>query len=212
MRFIRLAGVAFALVLAAATAAAQPAKSLREQLVGTWSFIIAEISSADGKKTLPFGDKPKGMLIFTEDGHFSQVHVAGGLPKIAGNNRLGGTPEQNTAIVHGTLAMFGTYTVDEGKKTVTFKIEFEHLSQSRRRLADPHDRPADGRRVPQHQPGGLARRAGGGVEPLQAREVTRSSGTIDALSVMAGLVPAIHVLVRLAAHSERRGCPAQGRA
>ena len=123
MRFIRLIGVAVALVLAAATAVAQPAKSLREQLVGTWSFMIAEISSADGKKMLPFGDKPKGMLIFTEDGHFSQVHVAGGLPKIAGDNRLGGTPEQNTAIVHGTLAMFGTYTVDEEKKTITFKIE-----------------------------------------------------------------------------------------
>ena len=123
MRFIRLVGVASALLLAVATATAQPAKSLREQLVGTWAFVIAEITSADGKKTLPFGDKPKGMLIFTADGRFSQVHVAGGLPKIAGNNRLGGTPEQNTAIVHGTLAMFGTYTVDEGKKTVTFKIE-----------------------------------------------------------------------------------------
>jgi hypothetical protein len=120
-----------------ASAVAQPAKTLREQLVGTWSFVIAEIASADGKKTLPFGDKPKGMLIFTADGHFSQVHVANGLPRMEGNNRLGGTPEQNTAIVHGTLAMFGDYTVDEEKKTVTFKIgsstfpNLEGVSQTR---------------------------------------------------------------------------------
>jgi len=49
----------FAVILAAGlwteAAAAQPAKSLREQLVGTWNFVIAEITTSDGKKTLPFG-------------------------------------------------------------------------------------------------------------------------------------------------------------
>jgi hypothetical protein len=119
------AGLAATLVLGlgVSTAVAQPAKTLRDQLVGTWTFVIAEITTADGKKSLPFGDKPKGMLIFTADGQFSQVHVAGDLPRIAGNNRLGGTPEDNRAIVHGSLAMFGSYTVDENKRTVTFKIE-----------------------------------------------------------------------------------------
>jgi hypothetical protein len=104
-------------------AAAQPAQPLREQLVGTWNFVIAEITTADGKKSLPFGDKPKGMIIFTADGHFSQVHVAGGLPRIASNNRLAGTAEDNKAIIAGTLALFGTYSVDEAKRTLTFNIE-----------------------------------------------------------------------------------------
>jgi hypothetical protein len=123
MKAVRILAVAFALGLVASAAVAQPAKKLRDQLVGTWSFVIAEITTADGKKTLPFGDKPKGMLIFTADGHFSQVHVAGDLPKIASNNRLAGTDADNKAIVHGSLSLFGTYTVDEDKKTVTFKIE-----------------------------------------------------------------------------------------
>lgn len=123
MRAVRILAFAFALGLVASTAIAQPAKTLRDQLVGTWSFVIAEITTADGKKTLPFGDKPKGMLIFTADGHFSQVHVAGDLPKIASNNRLAGTDADNKAIVHGSLSLFGTYAVDEDKKTVTFKIE-----------------------------------------------------------------------------------------
>ena len=123
MKSIRILAAAFVLGLVTSAAAAQPAKTLRDQLVGTWSFVIAEITTADGKKTLPFGDKPKGMLIFTADGHFSQVHVAGDLPKIASNNRLAGTDADNKAIVHGSLSLFGTYTVDEDKKTVTFKIE-----------------------------------------------------------------------------------------
>ena len=120
---VTLLAVTLGCSLGASLAAAQSAKTLRERLVGTWSFVIAEITTADGKKTLPFGDQPKGMLIFTADGHFSQVHVAGDLPKIASNNRLAGSAEDNKAIVHGSLALFGTYTVDEEKRTLTFKIE-----------------------------------------------------------------------------------------
>src|SRR5713226_7135526 len=123
MKAMRMLATSLALGITASAAVAPPAKTLREQLVGTWNFVIAEITTADGKKTLPFGDKPKGMLIFTADGHFSQVHVAGDLPKIASNNRLAGSAEDNKAIVHGSLALFGTYTVDEDKKTLTFKIE-----------------------------------------------------------------------------------------
>ena len=120
-KILFLATLAFG--LASSAAQAQSAKTFQEQLVGTWNFVIAEVMTADGKKTLPFGDKPKGMIIFTADGHFSQVHVSGGLPKIASNNRLAGSDADNKAIVQGTLALFGTYTVDEDKRTVTFNIE-----------------------------------------------------------------------------------------
>jgi len=122
MKAMRVLVPALALVLGASAAVAQPAKTLREQLVGTWDFVVAEITTADGKRNFPFGERPKGMLIFTADGHFSQVHVSGDLPRIASNNRLAGTDADNRAIVHGTLAQFGTYTVDEGKKMLTYHI------------------------------------------------------------------------------------------
>ena len=122
MKAIRMVATALAVVIGASAATAQPSETLREQIVGSWDFIIAEIVTQDGKKTFPFGERPKGMLVFTSGGHFSQVHVSGDLPKIASSNRLAGTPEQNTAIVHGSLALFGTYTIDEAKKTLTFHI------------------------------------------------------------------------------------------
>jgi Lipocalin-like domain len=62
-------------------ALAQSAKSLREQLIGTWTFVLAEVTAADGSTSLPFGDAPKGILIFTADGHCAQIHVASDLPK-----------------------------------------------------------------------------------------------------------------------------------
>lgn len=111
---------ALALALFAGNAAAQ--KSLKDQIVGAWDFVIAEITSADGKKSYPFGETPRGLLVFTADGHFSQIHIASDVPKIASGNRLTGTAEEYAAINRRSLAVFGTYMVDEDKKTVTFNI------------------------------------------------------------------------------------------
>jgi hypothetical protein len=110
------------LALSAGTAAAQPAASLKDGIVGTWNFVVAEVTAPDGKKSFPFGETPKGILIFTADGRFAQIHVAGDVPKIASNNRLTGTPEEYAEIMRRSLSVFGTYTVDEANKTVTYNI------------------------------------------------------------------------------------------
>jgi hypothetical protein len=111
-----------ALALSAGAAVAQPAKSLKDEIVGTWNFVVAEVVAPDGKKSFPFGETPKGILIFTADGRFTQIHVAGDVPKIASNNRLTGTPEEYAGIMRRSLSVFGTFTVDEANKTVTYNI------------------------------------------------------------------------------------------
>ena len=108
-----------ALVLFAGEAAAQ---DLKAQIVGTWDFVVAEVTAGDGAKSFPFGETPKGVLIFTPEGRFSQIHIASDVPKFASGNRLTGTAEEYAAINRRSLAVFGSYTVDEAKKTVTFKI------------------------------------------------------------------------------------------
>ena len=110
---------AFALALTGGEASAQ---GLKQQIVGTWDFVVAEITGADGKKSFPFGETPKGVLIFTPEGRFAQIHVASDVPKIASGNRLTGTAEEDAAINRRSLSVFGSYTVDEEKKTVTFRI------------------------------------------------------------------------------------------
>src|SRR5437870_12126774 len=117
-----IAAVWLALGLSAGAAAAQPASTLKDQIVGTWNFVVAEVTAPDGKKSFPFGETPKGILIFTADGRFAQIHVAGDVPKIASNNRLTGTPEEYADIMRRSLSVFGTWTVDEAKKTVTYHI------------------------------------------------------------------------------------------
>jgi hypothetical protein len=116
------AAALLALVLSAGAAVAEPANSLKDQIVGTWNFVVAEVTAPDGKKSFPFGETPKGILIFTADGRFAQIHVAGDVPRIASNNRLTATPEEYAEIMRRSLSVFGTYTVDEASKTVTYNI------------------------------------------------------------------------------------------
>src|ERR1044072_2820629 len=116
---LRTIAALLALALSAGATVAQPA-SLKDGIVGTWNFVVAEVTAADGKKPFPFGETPKGILIFTADGHFAQIHVAGDLPKIASNNRLTGTAEEYAEIMRRSLSVFGTYTVDEANRTVTY--------------------------------------------------------------------------------------------
>jgi hypothetical protein len=120
MKIVRITAAALALALTGGVAA-QQAKTLKDQLVGTWDFVVAEVTATDGRKSYPFGKTPKGILVFTSDGRFAQIHV-GDVPRIASNNRLTGTADEYRAIMHGSLSVFGTYTIDEGKKTVTYKI------------------------------------------------------------------------------------------
>jgi len=122
MRPVRVLANLALLAAMAGGALAQSSGTLKGQLVGTWVHVISEITAPDGKKSLPFGDTPNGILIFAPSGHFAQIHIASDVPKFASNNRLKGTPEEYTAVSQRSLSIFGTYTVDEEKRTVTFKI------------------------------------------------------------------------------------------
>jgi hypothetical protein len=117
-----IAATLLALALSVGAGAAQPVTSLKDGIVGTWNFLVAEVTAPDGKKSFPFGEAPKGILIFTADGRFAQIHIAGDVPKIASNNRLTGTPEEYAEIMRRSLSVFGTYTVDEANRTVTYNI------------------------------------------------------------------------------------------
>jgi hypothetical protein len=96
-------------------------KSLKEQLTGTWISVSVDNTAPDGKKEQLFGPNPKGILVLDATGQYVQIIVHPGVAKFKVDNRLKGTPEENTAAVHGTTATFGTWTVDEATKTITVR-------------------------------------------------------------------------------------------
>ena len=109
-------------VLVADIAVAQ-LQSLQEQLVGTWTLVSEDIVRHDGSKDALFGPHPRGMLIYTSDGHFALLQMRADLPTLASRRRDQGTSEEYKAVVQGSIAFFGTYAVHEAEKTLTYQIE-----------------------------------------------------------------------------------------
>ena len=119
-------GFCFAIALAGfavlSTGAFGQQKSLRDQLVGVWVPTAHETTFQDGGKRRQFGDHPKGMMILDASGNYSQILVHSDLPRYGSNDRTKGTPEEVAATVRGSVANFGTWTVDEAGKTLTYHI------------------------------------------------------------------------------------------
>jgi hypothetical protein len=104
--------------LSASNAVAQQ-QSLKEQLVGTWTLVSVVNTRPDGTKFDPFGGKATGLLMSDSTGHFSWQIIRSDIPKLASNNRLEGTAEEFKAVAQGVNSYFGTYSLDDGGKTLT---------------------------------------------------------------------------------------------
>jgi hypothetical protein len=113
-----LAGIA--LVLGAMLPTVAEAQTAQD-LAGTWQLVSNTNVRQDGTKVDIFGTSPKGLYVFTNNGHFAIINVRPDLPKFASNNRNEGTPDENKSIVQGSIALFGTYSV--GDKVLTLKVE-----------------------------------------------------------------------------------------
>ena len=95
-------------------------KSLKEQLVGTWILVSCDDKAADGTM-LPFCVNPTGTLSFDASGRYVEVIAARGRPKFtAGRNS---PADEFKAAARGMFANFGTWSVSEKDKTITFHTE-----------------------------------------------------------------------------------------
>jgi Lipocalin-like domain len=93
-----------------------------KDLVGAWTLVSLTLEK-DGTKTDLYGPNPRGLFIRDANNHVVVVITRADLPKFAANNRTAGTAEENKAVVQGSLAYFGSDTVDEAAKIITTHIE-----------------------------------------------------------------------------------------
>ena len=85
--------------------------SAREKLIGAWQLARIEAPGPDGKPVdIP---QPKGMLIYTRDGHMSVQLM---YPRSA-------NAQSNEYVQNGYEASFGSYDLDETTHTVTHHVE-----------------------------------------------------------------------------------------
>jgi len=106
--FIALLGGAAALLPAQTNgASAHPGKSPDNKLAGSWSFVSSVNMRGDGTPVDRWGPTTTGMLMFDDNGHFSQI-ITGSESRMFGAK---------------TYCAFGTYTFDAkaGILNLTFK-------------------------------------------------------------------------------------------
>lgn len=111
-----------ALTLLASSSAWAQATSVRDMLVGAWSFVSVVSQTDDGRRGEPFGASPKGIIIFTPDGHFSLFQSTAELPRLAANDRARATPEEAMTVVRDSIAYYGTYTVNEAAREFSLTL------------------------------------------------------------------------------------------
>jgi hypothetical protein len=119
---LTMASLCLGFALPAADGFAQQ-RSLKEQIVGTWTLVSSDTVLPSGARSPTFGPNPKGVAVFDSGGRYVFAFTNSSLPKFAGNNRTAGTPDENKAVVQGTLTHFGTYNVNEAEPSFTLRIE-----------------------------------------------------------------------------------------
>ena len=95
--------------------------SLKQQLVGTWTYVSSTAKLPDGSPL--WGPNPRSLLIFTDNGRFSWQVFRSDRPHVGSNDRRSATSDENKGIMQGSLAYFGTYSVNEADKTLMSRIE-----------------------------------------------------------------------------------------
>ncbi len=112
MNRTRSAAALFALAATAGPSIAHSPNIAPNSVAGTWRIISATAES-NGNIFYPYGREPRGKLVFTEDLHFVEFMYDPAIPEVKSNERGKGTDEENRAILAGSFALFGRYTIDE---------------------------------------------------------------------------------------------------
>jgi hypothetical protein len=117
------------LVLTGATMLMPPssvafAGGLADRLVGTWRVVRFVDADPSGKVTYPFGEKPRGYIVYDPTGHLSvQLMRMPAQPTFAAGDDDKATDAELRAAYDGFVAYFGTYRVDEVNSVVIHVVE-----------------------------------------------------------------------------------------
>jgi Lipocalin-like domain len=98
--------------------------SIKQQVVGTWTYASVDTIRPDGTRVPTWGSNPVGLWIFGSDGRYIFLVGRAGVSSFASNSRTTGSPEENRAAVQGSVATFGRYAINEAEHTLTLDIEY----------------------------------------------------------------------------------------
>jgi hypothetical protein len=97
-------------------------KSLKDQLVGTWTLVSSDQVRPDGSRLRQFGSDPKGINVFEANGRFFVMVASADNSQIASNGRSRTNSEEDGLVVE-SIAYYGTYTVNEEVSVISLHLD-----------------------------------------------------------------------------------------
>ena len=102
---------------------AMPVFSQSNLLVGSWRLTAADKILPDGRQVADYGEAPRGIAIFSANGHYAVEIFQTNRIKFASADLTKGTSKEYKDTVLKISCHFGTYAVDEAKGTIVFYID-----------------------------------------------------------------------------------------
>jgi hypothetical protein len=98
-------------------------KSLKEQLVGTWTLVSSDQVRPDGRKLKQFGANPKGINVFDANGRFFIMVASADNSRIAARDPNETNQEEVGGLIAESIAYYGTYTVNEEVNVISLHLD-----------------------------------------------------------------------------------------
>lgn len=92
-------------------------------LIGVWKLISFEARREGEEPFFPFGRDAKGLVIYTDVGHFSVQMMRPNRPKFVSGDQLKGTVEEINECFKGCISYFGKYEFDANGGFVIHHIQ-----------------------------------------------------------------------------------------
>jgi hypothetical protein len=123
MKWLRFA---WAVIVVAGCSAPEPEASTPTQpspgLAGVWELASYTVTNGDGVASFPFGDQPKGQIVYTENGRMSAQLMRSDYD-LTPFSELGFSSALQEMGLSAFFAYWGTYHLDEASGIVTHEIE-----------------------------------------------------------------------------------------
>lgn len=87
------------------------ADDVKQRLVGTYRLLAMEHFTEDGEVGHPFGESPKGFIIYTAGGYMSAILMRADRPNFDAGDILGGSDAERLAAFASSSAYAGRYDI-----------------------------------------------------------------------------------------------------
>ena len=100
-----------------------PSEDISALFVGTWSLVSWTATSLDGQIEYPFGEDAQGRILYDRDGHMAAHLMRRQRTPFTSENPLDSTMEECQASYREYFSYYGSYTIQQDKKTITHHVE-----------------------------------------------------------------------------------------